>query len=392
LSDDARSPHVMMLAGEASGDAHAAEVVERLRALRPDIRVSGMGSERMKAAGVEVFFDSASIAVVGIVEVLRHWSEIKQAMNTVRQRLEQQRPDLLVLVDYPEFNLKMARHAKSLGIPVLFYISPQVWAWRPKRIRKIGAAIDHMAVLFKFEEDFYRKAGIPVTFVGHPLVDKVRSTADPARERERLGIAPQSRVVGLFPGSRRSEIARLLPLLLDTAEWLHARRPELHFLLPVAETLDRAAIEAECAERKLPLTLTGDRLYDVIPACDAIASCSGTVTLEIALLETPLCIVYRMSWLSWQIMSRLITIEHIGLANIVGAGGAVRELLQNDATPQRIGGEVEALLDDPAHRARVIEGLKKVRENLGEGDGAGRMARLVLDMSGFSDRSSPNSA
>jgi lipid-A-disaccharide synthase len=372
----------MMLAGEASGDAHAAEVVERLRALHPSIRVSGMGSERMKAAGVELFFDAASIAVVGIVEVLRHWGEIKQAMAMVRTRLEQDRPDLLVLVDYPEFNLKMARHAKALGIPVLFYISPQVWAWRPKRIRKIGESIDHMAVLFRFEEDFYRRAGIPVSFVGHPLVDKVKPSTDAASERARLGIPDGARVVGLFPGSRRSEIARLLPLLLDTAEWLRQRHDDLHFLLPVAETLDHAAIEAECARRKLPLTLTRDRLYDVIPACDAIASCSGTVTLEIALLETPLCIVYRMSWLSWQIMSRLVTIEHIGLANIVGAGGAVRELLQNDATPQAIGGEIEALLDDGQHRQQVIEGLQRVRANLGEGDGAGRMARLVLRMAG----------
>jgi len=378
----ADAPHVMMLAGEASGDAHAAEVVERLRELEPAIRVSGMGSERMKAAGVEVFFDSASIAVVGIVEVLRHWGEIKQAMNIVKNRMEQQRPDLLVLVDYPEFNLKMARHAKSLGIPVLFYISPQVWAWRPKRIRKIGAAIDHMAVLFQFEEGFYRKAGIPVTFVGHPLVDKVRIEADAESERQRLGIPAEARLVGLFPGSRRSEIERLLPLLLDSAEELHRRHPDLHFLLPVAETLDREAIEASCRSRGLPLTLTSDRLYDVINACDAIASCSGTVTLEIALLETPLCIVYRMSWLSWQIMRRLITIDHIGLANIVGAGGAVRELLQDQATPANIADEIERLLEDQSYREGVIEGLRKVRRNLGEGDGAGRMARLVLRMTG----------
>lgn len=370
-----------MLAGEASGDAHAAEVVERLRKLEPGIRVSGMGSQRMKAAGVELFFDSASIAVVGIVEVLRHWGEIKQAMARVRQRLEQDRPDLLVLVDYPEFNLKMARHAKSLGIPVLFYISPQVWAWRPKRIHKIGAAIDHMAVLFRFEEDVYRKAGIPVSFVGHPLVDKVHPTATPEQERQRLGIPGGKRVVGLFPGSRRSEIARLLPLLLDTAETLSRRHDDLHFILPVAETLDRDDIEAACQTRDLPLTLTGDRLYDVIPACDAIASCSGTVTLEIALLETPLCIVYRMSWLSWQIMSRLVTIEHIGLANIVGARGAVKELLQADATPRNIADEVERLLQNGDYRERVIDGLKRVRINLGEGDGAGRMARLVLHMS-----------
>ncbi|MDH3390130.1 MAG: lipid-A-disaccharide synthase, partial [Gammaproteobacteria bacterium] len=170
--------HVMILAGEASGDAHAAEFVEQLKLARPDIRVSGMGGREMRRVGVEVFFDSSVIAVVGLFEVLRHWGDIKRAMAIVKQQLEQTRPDLLILVDYPEFNLKMARHARELGIKVLFYISPQVWAWRPGRIHKIGSLIDHMAVIFKFEQQYYDDASIPVSFVGHPLVDKVRADVD----------------------------------------------------------------------------------------------------------------------------------------------------------------------------------------------------------------------
>ena len=190
----------MILAGEASGDAHAAEFVEQLKLEQPDLQLSGMGGKAMKNAGVDVFFDSSIIAVVGLVEVLRHWSDIKRAMGIVKQRLDQARPDLLILVDYPEFNLKMARHARGLGIKVLFYISPQVWAWRPKRIHKIGSLIDHMAVIFKFEKQYYENAGIPVSFVGHPLVDKVKAGIDAQKIRTRTwGSRLMRRSLDCFP-------------------------------------------------------------------------------------------------------------------------------------------------------------------------------------------------
>ena len=374
---ESQSFHVMLLAGEASGDAHGAEVVEVLRQLQPDIRLSGMGSTAMKRAGVDIIFDSASIAVVGIVEVIKHWGEIKQAMKQVKNQLETTRPDLLVLIDYPEFNLKMARHAKSLGIKVLFYISPQVWAWRPKRIHKIGRSIDHMAVLFKFETQYYENAKIPVTFVGHPLVDKVKPSSQASREKQRLGIQENKRVIGLFPGSRRSEIARLLPVMLDTAAAMQAQDNSLVFVLPVAPTLDFAAIKAECDHQSIEIILTQDNLYDVIVNCDAIVSCSGTVTLEIALLGIPLCIIYKMSWLSYQIMSRLITINHIGLANIVAGQKVVEELLQEDAYPENISQEMFRLLNDSNYREEVIAGLKKVKENLGMGEGGRHMANLI---------------
>ena len=370
---------VMILAGEASGDAHAAGFVEVLRRVEPALEISGMGGAAMRRAGVDVFFDSSIIAVVGLVEVLRHWGDIKRAMNLVRQRLEQTRPDLLILVDYPEFNLKMARRARELGIRVLFYISPQVWAWRPKRIHKIGSLIDHMAVIFRFERDYYERAGIPVTFVGHPLVDRVPSDADPALLRRALGLDADAPVVGLFPGSRQSEISRLLPVLLDSARVLRARNRQTRFLLPVASTLDADAIRAQCADSGVDILVSEGDLYDTIVCCDAIATCSGTVTLEIALLGTPMCIVYRMSGLSYRIMSRLITIPHIGLANIVAGKAVVRELLQDEANPAAIAGEIERLIEDGDYRRRVIDGLASVRANLGEGDGAAKMARLVVE-------------
>ena len=372
--------HVMILAGEASGDAHAAEFVEQLKNIQPDIRLSGMGSQEMRRAGVEVFFDSSIIAVVGLVEVLRHWGDIKQAMAIVRQRLEQTRPDLLVLVDYPEFNLKMARRARELGIKVLFYISPQVWAWRPKRIHKIGRLIDHMAVIFKFEQRYYENAGIPVSFVGHPLVDKVQVSADRDALRAKLGIAAADRVIGLFPGSRHSEISRLLPLMFDTAELMRQRDPQIRFLLPVASTLDFDDLSRQCASKDLDIIVTQGDIYEAISCCDAIVSCSGTVTLEIGLLGVPMCIVYRMSGLSYSIMKRLITIPHIGLANIVADGAVVREFLQQQANPAAVSAELFELLENSEYRAQIKSGLERVRENLGAGGGARNMAQLVLSL------------
>ena len=372
--------HVMILAGEASGDAHAAEFAQQLQLVQPEIRLSGMGGQAMRKAGVEVFFDSSIIAVVGLVEVLYHWGDIKKAMAIVKQRLDETRPDLLVLVDYPEFNLKMAAHARQLGIKVLFYISPQVWAWRPKRIHKIGRLIDHMAVIFKFEQQYYEDANIPVSFVGHPLVDKVKIDGDSQQARGRLGISSEATVIGLFPGSRRSEISRLLPVLFDTAKQMHAQNPDVEFLLPIASSLDFEAISRRVTDSGLDIVVTGEDIYDVISSCDAIATCSGTVTLEIALLKIPMCILYKVSRLSYSIMSRMLTIPHIGLANIVAGKAVVKEFIQTDANAQTLSRELFELTDNQPYREQVITGLERVRENLGAGDGARNVANLALSL------------
>jgi lipid-A-disaccharide synthase len=368
----------MILAGEASGDAHAAEFVAQIQQIRPDVYLSGMGSEEMKKAGVDVFFDSSIIAVMGIIEVLKHWGDIKRAMSIVKQAMEQTKPDLLILVDYPEFNLKMARHAKSLGIKVLFYISPQVWAWRPKRIHKIGRLIDHMAVILKFEEPYYRKANIPVTFVGHPLVDKVIPTIPRDQKRRQLGLEGNQPVIGLFPGSRNIEIERLLPLMLETAASMLARDSNLRFVMPVANSLDYDAVQRQCEQSSAEIVLTRDDIYSLIPCCDAIVSCSGTVTLEVAQLGVPLCIIYKMSWLSYLIMSRLITIPYVGLANIVANQSIVREFLQENASVANISAEIFRLLEDNDYRNTMIQNMRLVRENLGEGAGSENMAKLAL--------------
>ena len=370
----------MFLAGEASGDAHAAEVIAQLKLTQPAIRISGMGSQEMKNAGVDVFFDSSIIAVTGLIEVLRHWGDIKQAMNIVKRALDETRPDLLVLVDYPEFNLKMARHARELGIKVLFYISPQVWAWRPKRIHKIGSLIDHMAVIFKFEQQYYKDAGIPVSFVGHPLVDKVKTDNDAPAIRAEMGIPPAAKVVGLFPGSRHNEVTRLLPLMFATARQMQAQDPTLKFLLPVATSQHLDDISRQCDDSGIDITVSQGEIYDVISCCDVIATCSGTVTLEIALLNIPMCILYKISWFSYSIMSRLLTIPYIGLANIVAGKAVVREFLQQDANPDTVSRELFELMENQGYRQQVKTGLERVRENLGTGNGAHNMAQLVMSL------------
>ncbi|MEM7563314.1 MAG: lipid-A-disaccharide synthase [Pseudomonadota bacterium] len=372
--------HVMILAGEASGDAHAAEFALQLKKLHPEIRLSGMGSHEMQQAGVEVFFDSSIIAVVGLVEVIKHWSDIKQAMAIVKKKINETQPDILVLVDYPEFNLKMAKYAQSLGIKVLFYISPQVWAWRPKRIHKIGRLIDHMAVIFQFELTYYERAGIPASFVGHPLVGKVQTSSSVEATRLQLGLGADDRVIGLFPGSRQSEILRLLPLMLDTARTMQQQEPGLKFLLPVATTLDLESIRQQCDDSGVEILVCRDNIYDLISSCDAIATCSGTVTLEIALLGVPMCILYKMSSISYFIMSRLITIPHIGLANIVAGSAVVRELLQDDANADALSRELFELINDHNYREKVQTGLSRVRDNLGHENGAENVANLILEL------------
>ncbi len=368
----------MLLAGETSGDAHAAAVVTEIQQIQPDILFTGMGGHEMKKAGVQIFFDSALIAVMGLFEVLKHWGDIKRAMRLIKQELETSRPDLLILIDYPEFNLKMAKHAKSLGIKVLFYISPKVWASRPKRIHKIGQAIDHMAVIFKFETEIYRKANIPVTFVGNPLVDKVNTSNQVELIHQRLQQNKNGRIIGLFPGSRKSEISRLIPVMLETAALMLKQDSNLNFVIPVASNLNIEEIQHQCNAAKINVTLTQDNLYDVIHSCDAIVSCSGTVTLEIGLLNIPVCVVYKLSSLSYLIIRRIITIKQISLINIIAREPVVVELLQDAANAESISNELFKLLDDTQYRQQVFQGLQKVKNNMGPGEGSKRMAELAM--------------
>ncbi len=373
---------IMIVAGEASGDLHGARLVQEARKLDSGLSFFGIGGPRMREAGVETLVDSARMAVVGLVEVIAHFNVISRAYLTLKKIIVSNPPDLVILIDYPDFNLRIARLAKRAGVKVLYYISPQVWAWRVGRVKKIGRVVDRMAVVFPFEVPFYEREGVPVTFVGHPLVDTVHPTMDRAAAQAAFGLDPARRTVGLFPGSRQGEVKSLLPTILETARLLTERFGDLQFILPLASTLTQADIAPHLAAGGVEVRVVSGKGYDVMQVCDAIITVSGTVTLEIALMGVPMVIIYRVSPLTYELGKRLIRVDHIGICNIVAGERVVQELIQHDAEPARIAAEIERILTDQEYAAAIRTKLLGVRAKLGSGGGSRRVAELVLEMVG----------
>jgi len=371
---------VMIVAGEASGDMYGATIAAELRALAPATRFFGMGGDCMRKAGVETLVDANRMAVMGLVEVLGHLPVIVKAFNLLKRQLLDNPPKLLILIDYPDFNLRLAKVAKRAGVKVLYFISPQVWAWRSGRVKGIGRVVDRMAVLFPFEVPFYEQAGIPVSFVGHPLLDMVRPSLGKEEARQSFGLSGAGRVVGLFPGSRKAEIEKLLPVVLESARLLKERLPDLEFLLPLASSLREEDISPQVAASGLPVRIVSGRNHDLMVACDAAISVSGTVTMELALVGVPMVIIYRVSPLTYEVGKRVIKVAHIGICNIVAGRRVVQELIQHEAEPFGIAREMERLLTDAPYAAEVREGLAGVRVKLGNGGALKRLARVALDM------------
>lgn len=370
----------MIIAGEASGDHHAARLVEELHRLNPDVRFSGIGGERMRAAGVETLIDTAEMAVMGLVEVLANYRFLKGVLERMRNELRTNRPDLLILVDYPGFNLRLAETAKELGIKVLYYISPQVWAWKKKRVFKIKKLVDMMAVVFPFEIACYDKVGVPVEFVGHPLVDEVKSDYTREQILNEFGLDPARPVLGLFPGSRHSEVSRLLPLMLESATRIKATIPEIQFLMPRASTLPAELLQQPVDASGLEVKVVNGRPYDVMRGCDTIVSASGTATLEIGLMQVPLVVTYQLAPFSYFVFSRLVKLDHIALCNIVAGERIAPELIQRDATVEKITREALSLLQNRERAAAMRERMAVIRERLGTGGASENIARLALKM------------
>jgi lipid-A-disaccharide synthase len=379
-AEDNNSVHVMVVTGEASGDLHAANMVRALRRMDPGLRFSGMGGSALRSAGVEILVDSTRLSVVGLVEVLVHYRDIRRALATLRARLQRERPALLVLVDYVEFNLRLARTAKQLGIRVLFYVSPQVWAWRSRRVKRIGRVIDAMAVLFPFEAEVYRRHGIPVRYVGNPLVDEVRASSDCRTLRREFGLDEAAPVVGILPGSRHGELSRHLPLIMEAGRLLRARIPDVQFIMPLAPGVDVARDVTPHVDPRLKIVQIAGRTYDAMHSADALMIASGTATLEAGLLRVPMAILYRVSPITYFIIKRLILIRNVGLANIVAGERVVPEFIQNDATPENIADEIERLLTNPDYARAMRERLGVIREKLGSGGGSDNVARMALEL------------
>lgn len=374
------SKKILIIAGEASGDLHGANFVRAIRVLDPSVAVYGVGSRNMREAGVTMLADASEISVVGATEVLTHIGAIYRVYAGLRRFLREERPDLLVTIDFPDFNILVGKAARKLGIPVLYYISPQVWAWRKGRVRTIARLVKSIMVVFPFEVDIYRKAGVDVRFVGHPLADIVVSAHTKEEARLQLGLAPDRRTVALLPGSRRKEIEQLLPDMLKAAKILQGRFPELQFILPVAPTLDHALVERHIGESCVPVRIVDGRVYDVLRSADAAMVTSGTATLETGLMAVPMVIVYRVSRLSYLIGRMIVRVRNIGLVNIVAGRTVVPELVQDDVTPENIARALAEVLEDPARHAAVRNELLRVRELLGEGGASGRAAAVALEL------------
>lgn len=377
---DNQKKRIMIVAGEASGDIYGADLAREALKLDPDLQFFGIGGARMREAGVETLVDSADMAVVGLIEVLKHFDVISQAFLKLKKIILAEPPAVLILIDYPGFNLRLAKIAKKAGVKVLYYISPQIWAWRQGRVKKIAALVDHMAVILPFEADFYEKAGVPVTFVGHPMLDLVKVSVDRQKAAESFSLDPSRKIVGLFPGSRRSELERLLPVIVDSARLLKQSFDNLQFVLPLASTLEEEDILPLFKASGIDVTITRDRIHDLIRACDAVISVSGTVTLEVALVGTPMVIIYRLSPFTYQLAKRLVKIDNIGLCNIVAGKTVVRELVQNDATAEKISAEIAGILYNAEYSGSIIRELALIREKLGGGGATLRVATLLLDM------------
>lgn len=372
----------MIVAGEASGDFHAANLIRAMLRRDPQMDFCGMGGSRMRAAGAELIASADEVAVVGLTDVIARFGVIMGIMNALRKRMKEARPDLLILVDYPGFNLRLAKSAKALGIKVFYYITPKVWAWGKGRIKKLREYTDRLGVVFPFEEKMFRDAGVDAVFVGHPLLDDVKRSYSTDEACRKFGVDAAQLKVALLPGSRRSEIALLLPEMLKAAVTIEKAFPGAQFVLPVADSIPERLVTDIADRHPVKVRTVHHDTYDAIGIADLVIVASGTATLETALLEKPMIIVYRVSPLTYHVGKMFIRIENIGLPNIISGKVIVPELLQHDATADRIAAEALDILKNEKRRLAMTEELAKIRRALGEAGAADRAAGLALEMIG----------
>jgi lipid-A-disaccharide synthase len=365
------------VAGEASGDLHGSTLARGLTTLMPDLRLAGMGGARMAAAGVRLVQRADRVNVVGGTEALGRLPALWRAFQTLRRQLRDRRPGALVLIDFPEFNMRLARVARRLRVPVVYFVAPQLWAWRRGRVRAMARDVSRVLAIFPFEVGLYQEAGVPVEFVGHPLLDVLPSLE---REAARTGLAGEREtLVGLLPGSRDAEVRRHLPVLLGAARRIAARRPGTRFVVPVASTIDAAAVRATVRPSELPIDVRPGEAYRVMAAADLLLVASGTATLEAACYGTPMVVLYKLSAVSHRIARILVRgVSHISLPNIVAGREVVPEFIQARATSDAVAGAALRVLEDDVARAAQRAALLEVRVRLGEAGAGLRAARAVL--------------
>jgi len=375
-----RVRRVLVVAGEASGDRHAAGLAREALARDPSLRFLGVGGPALRDAGAEILVDMEALSIIGIAEAIAALPRVRRVMARLERVLREEPPDALLLVDLPDFNLALAKRAKRAGIPVAYFVSPQVWAWRRGRVRTIRERVDRMIVLFPFEAEFYREHGVPVTLAGHPLAE-VRPAGIPREEaKRRLGLDPGAPALALLPGSRRSELDRLLDPMLATAAEVRRRLGNVSLPLPVAPNLDPADLRDRIAPSGLPVVPLPGAFDEIAAAADAALVASGTATLELAVREVPHVIVYRTSPLTYLLGRLLVHVRHVGLVNLVAPEPFVPELLQGDFTPDRAADALLPLLAEGPERRAMVEGLREVRRRLGEPGAYARAAGALLEV------------
>ena len=372
---------LLISAGEASGEVYGARLIDALRALRgsrPELEFFGVGGEQMRRAGCDLIVNANDIAVVGLAEVVEHLPRIFKLFHRVVAEAEHRRPDAAVLIDFPDFNFRLARDLHKRGIPVIYYVSPQLWAWRQSRIELVRKYVRKMLVIFPFEEKFYRERGIEAEFVGHPLADMALPTVTREDFAKQYGIDPQRQWIALLPGSRRGEVARILPKLLQAAQLLG---PEHVYIVPVASTLDPKWMASFLPECRAAITLSDDARSTLLHA-RAAAVASGTSTLEAALIGTPFAMVYQVAPLTWTFGRRLVRVDRFAMPNLIAERDVVLELVQENFTPERVCAELRRLLPDSCERQSMLTGFDQVKRNLrgsaADSDASSRAARAVL--------------
>lgn len=374
----------MIVTGEASGDLHGANLVRSLLGKDSTLQFCGMGGTELAALGVEILYDAAKVSVVGIFEVFSHLKDIWQAQLVLRRRLVEDPPDLLILIDLPDFNLYLAKKAKKIGIPVFYYISPQIWAWRSGRAKTMKARVDKIGVILPFEEEFYRQHGVVAQYVGHPLLDTVKAGASREQFLNWQGIAQDTRCIGILPGSRKREVSSLLPIFLSAAATLQKNFPQqIVFFIPRASTISQQELAATGLpdyQQYLDIRVIEENRYSMMAACDAVITASGTVTLELAILEVPMVVAYTLAPLTYQLAKRLVKVDFFTLVNLIAGYAAVPELLQHEVTAEKIAAEIREILTLPARNQKMRRALKEVHAKLGTSGASDKAATVALQM------------
>lgn len=376
---------ILISAGEASGDLYAGAVTRGIKQLNPEAEVFGMGGDCLREAGGEVLFDIKDHSLMGFVEVLKKLPDVWKLRNAFIDLMEKRKPDVLLTIDYPGFNMRLAKLAKERGINVVYFIAPQVWAWRPGRAADVAKVTDKIACIFPFECDFYKSYGADIEFIGHPLVDTVKPSLSRKEAEELAGKRTGHPLILLMPGSREMEIQRLLPVMLDAVKILKQKRPELDFAIPRAATIAKEILEDSVRQAGLNIRLIEGHNYDVMSVADLAIVTSGTVTLEAAMCGLGCEILYKSSPVSFWIAKRVVKIPNIGLPNIVAGRQIEPELLQDDCTPENISSTALELLK-PERFAQLQRDLQEVKEKLGEPGAVKRVAELVLRMASLNQK------